>query len=121
MLALDCHPWNGDIGISALTATEVARDHSLADPAEMAAWRFFDFASDFECWQEVTEIVREMKTAYYSEDRLRVVETFIGACAEAITSDVVGAALEKFALAEGFTLSVVHPDTGREFVWARPT
>jgi hypothetical protein len=116
MLALDCHPWNGDIGISALTANEAAINMSLNDPAEMAAWRFFDFAGDFDSWQVVTELGQQMKSAYYSGDRHAVVESFFIACAAAITSDVVDEAIERFIRIDGFRFSVAHPDNGREFV-----
>lgn len=116
MLALDCHPWHGSIGIAALTAKEVATDRALDDPAEMAAWRFFDFARDFESWQAATALGQEMKSAYDSGDRPAVVEAFLSACAAAMTSNAVGEALEGFTRAPGFRLSVAHPDNGREFV-----
>jgi hypothetical protein len=116
MLALDCHPWHGTIGVAALTAKEVAGDKGLADPAEMAAWRFFDFARDFDCWQVATVLAQEMKSAYYSGGRPAVVEACFSACAAAITCDVVGEALEGFARVDGFRLSVAHPDNRREFV-----
>jgi hypothetical protein len=116
MLALDFHPWHGSIGLAALTATEVATDKSLADPAEMAAWRFFDFARDFESWQLTTPLAEQMRSAYYSGDRPAVVEAFFGACAAAISSEPVSAALGEFTRAIGFGISVAHPDNGREFV-----
>jgi hypothetical protein len=116
MLALDCHPWHGSIGIAALTAKEIAADRAFDDPAEMAAWRFFDFARDFESWEAATALGQEMKSVYYSGDRPAVVEAFLGACAAAITSDVVVEALDGIARVDGFRLSVAHPDNGREFV-----
>jgi hypothetical protein len=116
MLALDCHPWHGSIGIAALTAKEVAADKALDDPAEMAAWRFFDFACDFDSWRVAGVLAQEMKSAYYSGDRPAVVEAFFSACAAAITSDAVGGALESFTRVDGFRLSVAHPDNGREYV-----
>jgi hypothetical protein len=116
ILALYCHPWHGSIGIAALTAKEVTSDKALDDPAEMAAWRFFDFARDFDSWQVTTVLAQEMKSAYYSRDRPEVVEAFFRACAAAITSDAVAEALEGFTRVDGFRLSVAHPDNGREFV-----
>jgi hypothetical protein len=116
MLALDCHPWHGSIGIAALTAKEVAADPALDDPAVMAAWRFFDFARDFDSWQVTTVLAQEMKSAYYSADRPAVVEAFFSGCAAAITSDAVGEAIEGFTRVDGFGLSVAHPDNGHEFV-----
>jgi hypothetical protein len=116
MLALDCHPWHGSIGIAALTANEATADKALNDPAEMAAWRFFDFARDFDSWQVATVLGQQMKSAYYSGDRPAVVEAFFSACAAAITSNVVGEAIESFIRLDGFRFSVAHPDNGREFV-----
>jgi hypothetical protein len=116
MLALDCHPWHGSIGIAALTANEVVADCALNDPAEMAAWRFFDFARDFDSWQVAAVLGQEMKLAYYSGDRPAVVEAFFGASAAAIESNAVAEELEGFTRVDGFRLSVAHPDNGREFV-----
>ncbi len=116
MLALDCHPWHGSIGIAVLTAKEVAADRALDNPAEMAAWRFFDFASEFDSWHAATALGQEMKAAYYSGDRPAVVEAFFSACAAAITSDAVAVALEGFIRVDDFRLSAAHPDDRREFV-----
>jgi hypothetical protein len=118
MLALDCHPWHGRIGISALTSTEVAADETLSDPPEMAAWRFFDFARDFKSWELTTDLVQLMRSAYYSDSDSRpaVTEAFFVACAAAIRSASVAEALGPFNLAEGFRLSVAHPDNGHEYV-----
>ncbi len=116
MLALDCHPWHGSIGIAVLTAKEVAAGRALDDPAEMAAWRLFDFARNFGSWQVVSALGKEMKSAYESGDRPEVVEAFLRACATAVTSYPVTKALESFMLVDGFRLSVAHPDNGREFV-----
>jgi hypothetical protein len=121
ILALDCHPWQGSIGIAALTAKEVAADSAFNNPAEMAAWRFFDFARDFESWQAAVALGVQMKSAYYSGDRPAVVEAFFSACAAAISSDSVAEALKAITLVDAFRLSVAHPDNGREFVsGARP-
>jgi hypothetical protein len=116
MLALDCRPWHGSIGLAALTATEVVTDKALADPAEMAAWRYFDFPRDFESWQLATALAEAMRSAYYSGNRPAVVEAYFGACAAALTSEAVGEALGGFTRTDGFRLSVAHPDDGREFV-----
>jgi hypothetical protein len=116
MLALDCHPWHGSIGVAVLTAKEVAADKALDNPAEMEAWRFFDFASDFSSWQVTTVLAEEMKIAYYSGERPAVVEAFFTACAKAITSDSVSEAISGFTRDGGFRLSVAHPDNGREYV-----
>lgn len=116
MLALDCHPWHGEIGIAALTLKEVAADSSSNDPAAMAAWRLFDFACDFDSWKQVAELGEVMKSAYYSGDCSTVAEAYFMACAVAISSDIVAEALASFTLADGFRLSVAHPDNGREFV-----
>jgi hypothetical protein len=116
MLALDCHPWNGSIGLAALTASEAAADRSLANPAEMAAWRHFDFARELPSWEVVSELGKLMKSEYEAGDRPAVAAAFLQSCATALTSQRVRESLKRFRLAEAFRLSVAHPDDGREFV-----
>jgi hypothetical protein len=116
MLALDCHPWHGTLGLAALTAREVASDNLLADPAEMAAWRYFDFAQEFPSWKVVSDLGKRMRLDYEAGDRLAVAEAFMRACAAAISSKSVGDALAAFVRTDGFRLSVAHPDDRREFV-----
>ena len=118
MLALDCHPWNGTLGLAALTATEVVSDNLLADPAEMAAWQHFDYAGELPSWQAASGLGKRMKSAYEAGDRPAVSEAFFRAAAAALTSHVVSDSLAAFSRTDNFRLSVAHPDDGREFVRA---
>ena len=112
---MDCHPWHGSLGLSALTAAEVDADGLLADPAEMAAWRHHDFARGSAAWLPTAVLGSEMRVAYVSGDRPAVAAAFLGACAAAVASEGVMDALGLFVRARGFRVSVTHPDDGREF------
>jgi len=46
LFAVDCHPWHGMLGLALLTADEAVGYPRLNDPAEMAAWRHNDFATN---------------------------------------------------------------------------
>src|SRR5262249_8657981 len=116
MLAVDCHPWHGGLGLAALTGIEVATQSFLADPAEMAAWRYFDFARDMPSWKATSELGNQMKSAYHVGDCTAIADAFLHACATAITSNVVCEALAPLVRTNTFRLSVAHPDDGREFV-----
>jgi hypothetical protein len=116
MLAVDCHPWNGLVGLAILTASEVAQNPALADPAEMAAWRHYDFSQELTAWQSAAVLASEMKDAYYAGDRPNVADAFMAACADALSSPQVAEALELLGRSNDFRLSVAHPDDGREFV-----
>jgi hypothetical protein len=116
ILAVDCHPWHGLITLALLTAEEVQSNPLLVDPAEMAAWRHYDFTRASVAWQPVTELGREMQTAYERGQRSDVAEAFLRACAEAVSSPLVAAALGQLSRADAFRLSVTHPDDNREFV-----
>ncbi len=123
MLAVDCHPWDRTLGLSLLTRAEAAADALLADPAEVAAWRWFDFARDLTAWGPAAALGDEMRAAYEaddsdvaSSDRPAVAAAFLRACAAALQSAQVGDALARLTRADGFRLSAAHPDDGREFV-----
>ena len=47
--AVDLYPWNAVVILAFLTAKEFEEEPFLADAREMAAWRFYDFASDLSC------------------------------------------------------------------------
>jgi hypothetical protein len=118
-LAVDCHPWHGSIALAVLTAAEVAMDGLLADPDEMAAWRHHDFTQGLLSWQPVAALGREMRAVYESGERPTVADAFLRACAAAVSSPQVVAALVLLERADKFRVSVAHPDDGREFVVAR--
>jgi hypothetical protein len=116
LLAVDCHPWHGSIALAILTVAEVAADGLLADPAEMAAWRHYDFARGLSSWQPVAGLGQEMQAAYEAGDRPAVGEAFLRACAAAVSSPQVAASLELLERSGDFRISVAHPDDGHEFV-----
>ena len=116
MIAVDCHPWHGRLGLAALTESEVAADQLLADPTEMAAWRHYDFTRNLEVWKQVPELGAVMRIAYEEGDRPVVAEAFLCACAEAVLESQVRESLSAIPRAVSFRVSVRHPDNGREFV-----
>jgi hypothetical protein len=116
LLAVDCHPWHGSVALAVLTAAEVAADELLADPAEMAAWKHYDFTRELSSWRPVAGLGRDMQTAYESGDRLAMTDAFLRACAAAVSSPQVIAALELLERIADFRVSVRHPDNDREFV-----
>lgn len=116
LLALDCHPWNGTLGLSALTAAEVKADSLLNDPAEMAAWEHYDFAACLASWQPTADLGAEMKAVYDAGERPSLAAAFLSACAVAVRSPSVSAALASLTQADGFKWSITHPDSGQEFV-----
>ena len=116
LLAVDCHPWNGTLGLSGLTAAEAEADSLLNDPAEMAAWEHYEFAARLASWQPTAGLGAEMQAAYDAGDRPAVAAAFLSACAAAVRSPSVSAALTSLTQADGFRWSVTHPDSGQEFV-----
>jgi hypothetical protein len=115
MLAVDCHPWNGFVGLAVLTADEAIKDGTLADPSEMAAWHY-GFSEGLASWRPAAPLGSLMRAAYEAaDDRRAVAEAFLRACAVAMTSPDVAAALESLVRVGDFRISVAHPDDGREF------
>jgi hypothetical protein len=116
MLAVDCHPWHGSIELAVLTADETTRDGMLADPSEMASWRHYRFSEGLASWRPAAPLGCLMRAAYEAaNDRRAVAEAFLRACAVAMTSPEVAAAVESLVRAGDFRISVAHPDDGREF------
>lgn len=116
LLAVDCHPWNGTLGLSALTATEAEADSLLNHSAEMAAWKHYDFAASLASWQSATGLGAEMQAAYEASERPALAAVFLSACAAAVHSPSVIEALAVLTQADSFRWSVTHPDSGQEFV-----
>jgi hypothetical protein len=117
LLAVDCLPWHGTIGLAALTATEIAADPELADPTEMAAWLHYGLSDRLAAWQSAAVLGEEMRFAYESAaDPPRVAEAFLRACARAVAHPEVLAAAQRLNLTADFRFTVTHPDDGREFV-----
>jgi hypothetical protein len=119
LFAVDCHPWHGRLGLAVLTSAELAGDSTLADPAEMAEWEHYDFTCDQETGKPFEPLGQEMRSAYeQAEDKAGAAEAFLRACAAAVTSDQVTAALALMKRDVGFRVSVAHPDSDQEFVGA---
>jgi hypothetical protein len=115
-LAVECHPWNGALGLSLLTDAEAKSDPLLMNPAEMAAWRHYLVSDRLECWCPAVALAREMQTAYEAtNDHAVVAGTFFSACALAMTKPAVVEAIERLERAPNFRISVAHPDSGEEF------
>jgi hypothetical protein len=115
---IGCFPWHGFVELSVLTATELDADPALLEPREVAAWRYYNFSGGVASWTATAELGRRMAEAYYAADdgtRAATAESFMRACALAVASPQVGAALDSFARDQRFRLRVAHPDSGREF------
>jgi hypothetical protein len=118
MFALDCAPWNGMIGLAFLTRSELKDAPFLADVAEMAAWKYFDFSADLPSWQPAIGVASRMRPCYEAAEeanRQDVVRQFCRRCAEAVASEPVQDMLARYRLARDFKITVQHPDTAEEF------
>jgi hypothetical protein len=117
MFAVDCHPWNGVIVLAFLTHVELNDAPFLAEVAEMAAWKYYDFGADLPCRHSACEIGSRMRTEYEEagEHRSTVATQFFEICAKAVASKQVQDALFTYHLAEKFKITISHPDTGEEY------
>lgn len=118
---LSCYPWHGSIELSFLTAAEMDADELLVERSEIAAWTHYDFASESEPWQPAGELGQQMSELYYATEdeddagRVAVVESFLRACADAVGSPEVTAALNELTRDPRFRIFVRQPDSGQEF------
>lgn len=117
MFAVDCHPWNGVVVLAFLTHAELNDAPFLSEAAEMAAWKYYDFGAALTCWQSASDIGSRMRAAYEEAGGTRstVARLFFQACAEAVASKQVQDVLVTYRLAEGFKITIPHPDTGEEY------
>jgi hypothetical protein len=113
--AVDCHPWNGAVVLAFLTASEVEESPFLAEVEEMAAWKFYNFASTLSCSRP--ELGLRMRELYEQagDDRAKVAEQFFVACAAAVASKPVQDMLSTYKLSKNFKITVPHPDSGKEY------
>jgi hypothetical protein len=113
--AVDCHPWNGVIALGFLTTSEVEDSPFLAEAEEMAAWKFYDFASALP--GSSTDLGSRMRKLYEQggDDKSKVAERFFLACAAAVASKSVQDQLSKYNLSQGFKITIPHPDSGKEY------
>ena len=116
-IAVDCHPWNGQLSLALLTTAELDADPTMASPGEMAAWQHFNFTARLTEWSMVEELAHTMRSVYNaSTDKAGTADRIYTAVAIALTADVVIKSLSELRLAEGFHFSVPHPDSDREYV-----
>ena len=116
LLQVICLPWYRLLGLAILTAEELAEDASLADPMRTMDWRYGEFTEEVEAWRLTTPLAQEMRAAYYgSSDCPAAALEFLRACASAAATAKVVEAVSLLERAEGFRVSVPHPDDRREF------
>lgn len=116
MLAVDCHPWNGHLGLALLTSDEVLEDPLLASVDEMAAWKHFNFSDQLAAWSGAAVLAEAMQLRYDSAtDKAAAARASLLETAEALVSAVRAGALRPYNLAANFRVSVAHPDSGEEF------
>lgn len=113
LLALDLHPWHGQIALCLLTEAECLGDPDLRDPVEMAGWRFFEFSERLEAWRAVHPLAQAMKADY--EASRESAEKYFEVGAQVLGSPQVATELAKYRLGRQFRLSVAHPDSQREY------
>ena len=115
--AVDCHPWNSLIVLAFLTRAELKEAPSLLDPAEMAGWKYYDFGAGLPISPAAAGIGSKMRSAYEntSDGKANVARLFLQRCAAAVASKPVQDALATFTLADGFRITITHPDTDEEF------
>jgi len=116
MLAIDCHPWHGTLALCVLTESECADDPELRDPAEMAAWRFFECSEGVDAWSPAFALAESMRAAYdAADDSAAVAGSYLQNCADALAHQSVSDALSKLNVSPQFRLSITHPDVGTEY------
>ena len=117
MLAVDCHPWHGHLGLVVLKTSEIEKNPRLDDPGEMATWDLFDLSKGLPSHEELKLLGKEMALSYRAaESPSKVADNYMRMCSAAMKTDLVGSKLTNFTLAPTFRLSVAHPDDGREFI-----
>lgn len=86
--------------------------------AEIASWRYYNFAGEWPSWKSAEELQKQMSAAYYGDpdaDRAAITIEFLKACAAAVAGADVKKALSEFNRDSRFRISVVHPDNRQEF------
>lgn len=116
LLDVGCCPWNGMLELSALTAAEATADPALTDPAGMASWRYYNFASGPTGWGAVERLGWAMRRAYEASDEpAQVADAFLAACAAAVAEVESSGGLAPIKKGIGFRISVAHPDSGQVY------
>ena len=110
LLAFDlgCFPWHGYLELSLLTADEPGLASNRPRLAAVADWRFYDFVPG---WPAARHIAAAMQRAWLaSNDKKAVTDACLRACATALRSNAVEAALAHYPCAPDFVLRVVNSD-----------
>lgn len=116
LLAVICLPWHGLLSLAILTAEELAEDAALADPRSTMEWRYGEFTEEIQSWRQTTPLAQQMRAAYDgSSDCPAAAIAFLRACATAAATATVTEAVGTLTRANGFRISIPHPDSGREF------
>lgn len=114
LLQMTCLPWHGLLGLAILTAEELAEDAGLADPMRTMEWRHGEFTEEVEAWRLTTPLAQGMRAAYNSSpDCPAAAIAFLRACARAVATPAVAEAASLLERADGFRISVPHPDDRR--------
>jgi hypothetical protein len=114
LLQMTCLPWHGLLGLALLTAEELDEDADLADPMRTMDWRYGEFTEEVEAWRLTTPLAQEMRAAYNSSsDCPATAIGFLRACARALATATVAEAVGLLKQADGFRISVPHPDDRR--------
>jgi hypothetical protein len=102
-------------------------DELDADPdlvAEIASWRYYNFAGEWTSWKSAEELLKQMSAVYHGDpdddgdldkDLAAVATEFVKACATAVANADVKKALGEFNRDGRFRINVVHPDSRQEF------
>jgi hypothetical protein len=116
LLQVTCLPWHGLLGLAILTAEEFAEEANLAGPMKIMDWQHGEFTEEVEAWGPTTPLAQEMRATYYSSsDCPAAALAFLRACARAAATSTVTEAVSLLKRADGFRISVPHPDDRREF------
>ena len=116
MLAIDCHPWHGTLALCVLTESECADAPDLRDPAEKAAWKFFECSDGADAWSPAAALAESMRDAYESaDDRATVAAEYLKHCADSLAHHSVAETLKRVDTSPQFRLSITHPDDGTEY------
>lgn len=115
ILALDFHPWDGSLGLAVLTKEESDSVPKLNDVSRMAEWKHFGTKMDFAKW-DINSVLGRMKAIYYEaiEEGQDLTDSLFRCCAVAMSSPSVQQAIDTYKLADGFQISVSHPDDNYE-------
>ena len=113
ILDLGCFPDRARLELSFLTTREVATVRG--NPSNIASWRWYNFGEcEHSSWAATTEIAEWMQETV-DADETRWTH-FFEACADALMSEEVASALEKYDTSAAFQRTVLDL-TNRSYNW----